>query len=103
MNAVLLSECVTWIKDLFKHECEDKGFFPVIILLVFIVGNVSLIMDISTGLAQGLSQAGVRELDTGLTGDELDAVTCALVGISYLRGKYRAIGDPDEMLMILPQ
>jgi hypothetical protein len=54
MNAVLLSEYVTWIKDLFKHECEDKGFFPVIILLVFIVGNVSLIMDISTGLAQGL-------------------------------------------------
>jgi predicted nuclease with RNAse H fold len=54
-------------------------------------------------LAQGLSQVGVRELDTGLTGDELDAVTCALVGIFYLRGKYRAIGDPDEILMILPQ
>jgi len=54
-------------------------------------------------LAQGLSLAGVRGLNTGLTGDELDAVTCALVGIFYLRGKYRAIGDPDEILMILPQ
>jgi predicted nuclease with RNAse H fold len=54
-------------------------------------------------LSQGLSQAGVRGLNTGLTGDELDAITCALVGIFYLRGKYRAIGDPDEILMILPQ
>jgi hypothetical protein len=54
-------------------------------------------------LAKGLSLAGVTRLDTGLTGDELDAVTCALIGILYLRGKYRAIGDPDEMLMILPQ
>jgi predicted nuclease with RNAse H fold len=54
-------------------------------------------------LAKGLGLAGVRGLNTGLTGDELDAVTCALVGILYLRGKYRAIGDPDEILMILPE
>ena len=54
-------------------------------------------------LTRGLSLAGIRGLDTGLTGDELDAVTCALAGILYLRGKYRAIGDPDEMLMILPE
>jgi hypothetical protein len=54
-------------------------------------------------LAKGLGLAGIRGLDIGLTGDELDAATCALVGILYLRGNYRAIGDPDEMLMILPQ
>jgi len=54
-------------------------------------------------LAKGLNLAGVRGLDTGLTGDELDAVTCAFVGILYLRGKSRAIGDPAEMLMILPE
>jgi predicted nuclease with RNAse H fold len=54
-------------------------------------------------LAQGLRQAGVRDLGSGLTGDELDAITCALVGIFYLRGNYQAIGDPDEILMILPQ
>jgi predicted nuclease with RNAse H fold len=39
----------------------------------------------------------------GLTGDELDAATSALVGLMYLRGEYRAIGDPDEGLMILPK
>jgi predicted nuclease with RNAse H fold len=38
-----------------------------------------------------------------LNGDELDAVTSALVGLLYKRGKYRAIGDPTEGLMILPQ
>lgn len=38
----------------------------------------------------------------GLTGDELDAATSALVGLMYLRGDYKAIGDPDEGLMILP-
>lgn len=41
--------------------------------------------------------------DPGLTGDELDAATSALVGSLYLRGQYRAIGDPAEGLMILPK
>lgn len=53
-------------------------------------------------LAGGLRQAGIRDLVSTMTGDELDAVTCALVGIMYLRGTYRAIGNPDEILMILP-
>lgn len=53
-------------------------------------------------LAEGLRLAGVRGINHGMTGDELDAVTCALVGIMYLRGEHRAIGDPGEMLMILP-
>ena len=54
-------------------------------------------------LAGGLSLAGIKGLDSTISGHELDAVTCALVGIMYLRGIYRAIGDPDEMLMILPR
>lgn len=37
-----------------------------------------------------------------LNGDELDAVSSALVGLLYKEGKYRAIGDPSEGLMILP-
>ncbi|MBI2857236.1 MAG: DUF429 domain-containing protein [Chloroflexi bacterium] len=53
-------------------------------------------------LAAGLRRAGVRGLAEGLTGDELDGVTCALVGILYLKGKYLALGDPQEMLMVLP-
>jgi len=39
---------------------------------------------------------------TELGGDELDGITSALVGLQYLRGDYRAIGDPEEGLMILP-
>ena len=37
-----------------------------------------------------------------LTGDELDAVSCALVARDYSRGHYLAIGNPREIMMILP-
>lgn len=38
-----------------------------------------------------------------ISGHELDAVTSALVGMFYLEGNYLAIGDPEEILMILPK
>jgi len=60
-------------------------------------------------------QAGVDKLEralrrygvswtkrTPLTGDELDGITSALVGLMYVNKNYRAIGDPREGLMILP-
>jgi predicted RNase H-like nuclease len=39
----------------------------------------------------------------GVTKDELDALTCALVAREELRGNAMAIGDPEEGLMILPR
>ena len=45
---------------------------------------------------------GLRRPEGGFSGDELDAVTSALVGLMYRNGEYRAIGDPEEGLMILP-
>ncbi|MBS7655257.1 DUF429 domain-containing protein [Candidatus Bathyarchaeota archaeon] len=48
----------------------------------------------------------------GITGDvvkkeitthELDAITCALTGKMYLEGDYLALGNPNEILMILPK
>jgi len=61
-------------------------------------------------------QAGISELERALrrygvswrsrlppTGDELDGITSALVGVMYLKKNYRAIGDPKEGLMILPK
>ncbi len=54
-------------------------------------------------LADGLRQAGIKGLNSAMNGDELDAITCALMGIMYLKGKYRAIGDPNEIVMILPE
>jgi len=55
-------------------------------------------------LRRGLLRFGLRgDLQrTNLTHDELDGVTCALVGRAYLRGDFFAIGNPDEGLMILP-
>jgi hypothetical protein len=38
-----------------------------------------------------------------LTGDELDAVSCALVAKEYIQGSYLAIGNPSEIMMILPK
>lgn len=39
----------------------------------------------------------------GVTHDELDAVTCAIVAQMYADGNYLAIGNPKEILMILPK
>ncbi len=41
--------------------------------------------------------------DRELTGDELDAINCALVAKEYAEGSYLAIGDPSEIMMILPR
>lgn len=39
----------------------------------------------------------------GVTHDELDAVTCAIAAQMYADGNYLAIGNPKEILMILPK
>jgi predicted nuclease with RNAse H fold len=56
-------------------------------------------------LAKALRRYGVSlgKSTAELSGDELDAVTSALVGLLYMKGEYRAIGDPVEGLMILPR
>ena len=56
------------------------------------------------GLETALRQYGIDlgERKGRFSGDELDAVTSALVGLMYRNGRYRAIGDPQEGLMILP-
>jgi predicted nuclease with RNAse H fold len=38
-----------------------------------------------------------------LTGDELDAISCALVAKDYAEGNYLAIGNPEEIMMVLPR
>jgi len=38
-----------------------------------------------------------------ITDHELDAITSAFVGKMYLEGNYTAIGNPEEILMILPK
>jgi predicted nuclease with RNAse H fold len=55
-------------------------------------------------LRRGLLRHGLRgDLDKPeLSHDELDGVTCALVGRAFLRGDFFAIGNPAEGLMVLP-
>jgi hypothetical protein len=53
-------------------------------------------------LARGLEDFGFA-LPEGLTHDELDAVTSALVGYFYLAGAYEGLGADDENYMIIPR
>lgn len=68
-------------------------------------------------LGIGRKQYGLERLQTSLkklgctgdvmtrelTGDELDAVSCALVAKDYGEGSYLAVGNPTEIMMILPR
>jgi uncharacterized protein len=85
---------------------EDEG-------LTVIEGYPGAVQDM---LGMPRKQAGIESLRKALidfgvrggikkkeiTGDELDAVTCAILGKMYLDGNTQAIGDPDEGVMILP-
>jgi uncharacterized protein len=51
------------------------------------------------GLRRGLEELGVRGLTETLTGDELDAVTAALVGRWYLLGRGEILGGSDGIVM----
>ncbi len=51
------------------------------------------------GLLAGLRGLGVKGLPEDLTGDELDAVTAALVGRWFLRGKGEMIGGDQGIVL----
>ncbi|MFH7861034.1 MAG: DUF429 domain-containing protein [Candidatus Aenigmatarchaeota archaeon] len=54
-------------------------------------------------LRKGLIKLGIKGIKKNISEHELDAITCALVGKLYLEGNYLAIGDKEEVLMILPK
>jgi hypothetical protein len=54
-------------------------------------------------LSSGLKKLGIEGLKKNLTADELDAVTAAHTGLLYLNGKFLAIGNKKEGLIILPK
>jgi predicted nuclease with RNAse H fold len=88
-----------------KRKLEAKGF-KVVETYPGAVQDVLKIPRKQDGLdklLKGLRKFGVRGLNEGMDGDELDAATCALVGKMYVEGDYAAIGDPAEILMILPK
>ncbi|MEM5882944.1 MAG: DUF429 domain-containing protein [Candidatus Aenigmatarchaeota archaeon] len=54
-------------------------------------------------LRECLIKLGIKGIRKNISEHELDAITCALVGKFYVEGKYLAIGDKEEILMILPK
>lgn len=50
----------------------------------------------------GVRGAIEKKKEKEISGDELDAITCAILGKMYLDGNYQAIGQEEEGFMILP-
>jgi predicted nuclease with RNAse H fold len=55
-----------------------------------------------TRLRKGLERLRLRGLDAKMNGDELDAVTGALVGRLFLRGKAEVLGNFKEGAIVVP-
>jgi predicted nuclease with RNAse H fold len=53
-------------------------------------------------LSKGLQRLGVKGLHKKMSGDELDAVTAALVGQWFLRGKAEVLGNFRRGAIIIP-
>ena len=53
-------------------------------------------------LRKGLEKLGVKGLNKEMDGDELDAVTAALVGQLFLRGKAEILGDFKRGAIVIP-
>ena len=54
-------------------------------------------------LRSGLEQLGLKGLADGMNGDELDAVTGALVGRIYLQGDAEVLGNFTEGAIVIPK
>jgi predicted nuclease with RNAse H fold len=54
-------------------------------------------------LRRGLERLGLKKLAKGMNGDELDAVTGALVGRLYLKGQAEALGNASEGVIVIPK
>jgi predicted nuclease with RNAse H fold len=90
-----------------RHELELRGLnviesYPGAIQdLLRIPRKQGGLQELEMGLRrQGLALGPRKE---GFTGDELDAATSALMALLYVKGEFRAIGDPSEGLMIIPR
>jgi hypothetical protein len=53
-------------------------------------------------LRKGLEKLGVKGLHEEMSGDELDAVTAALVGRFFLRGKAEVLGNSKGGAIVIP-
>ncbi len=54
-------------------------------------------------LRRGLEGLGIKGVRKGLTGDELDAISAAIVGNLFLRGKAEVYGNFKEGAIVMPK
>ena len=54
-------------------------------------------------LRKGLEKLGLIGLDKKMNGDELDAVTGALVGRLFVQGKAEVLGNFKEGAIVIPK
>lgn len=54
-------------------------------------------------LRRGLEKLGLKKLARDMNGDELDAVTGALVGRLYLKGEAEVLGNAGEGAIVIPK
>jgi len=54
-------------------------------------------------LRDGLLSLGIRRIPREIDIHVLDAITCAFVGLLYLKGKCIEVGDPVEGVIVMPR
>ncbi len=88
-----------------KKVIEKRGI-PVIEIYPGAAQDIWKINRKQGGLAKlrsGLEKIGLKGLTKGMNGDELDAVSGALVGRLYLEGRAEVLGDTAEGAIIVPK
>ncbi len=88
-----------------KKIIEERGI-PVIEIYPGAAQDIWKVSRKQGGIAKlrrGLEKIGLKGLAKDMNGDELDAVTGALVGRLYLRGRAEALGDAAEGAIIVPK
>jgi predicted nuclease with RNAse H fold len=66
------------------------------------IWNIGRKQDGLPKLRKGLEKLGVKGLNKKMGGDELDAITAALVGQSFLRGKAEVLGNFKRGAIVIP-
>ncbi len=66
------------------------------------IWNIGRKQDGLSRLRKGLQRLGVKGLNEKMDGDELDAVTAALVGQRFLQGKAEVLGNFRRGAIIIP-
>ncbi len=88
-----------------KKVIERRGI-PVIEIYPGAAQDIWRINRKQGGLARlrrGLERIGLKGLAKDMNGDELDAITGALVGRLYLQGRAEVLGDVTEGAIIVPK